>query len=152
MTKAPDIRYTAGKESICIARWPLAVDRKISRDAKENQQNQQTADFIYCIAFGKTAEAAEKYLVKGTKILVEGRIQTGSYTNNQGQKVYTTDVAVENLEFCESKKTADENAAGSQRGSSGGYQQQSRQQAPETDKDGFMNIPDGVEDEGLPFN
>lgn len=155
MTKAPDIRYTAGQESICVARWTLAVDRRIPKEAKENKknlQNQQTADFIYCIAFGKTAEAAEKYLTQGTKILVEGRIQTGSYTNNQGQKVYTTDVVVESWEFCESKKASEGNAAQNQRGSSGGYQQQSRQQAPETDKDGFMNIPDGVEDEGLPFN
>ena len=107
----------------------------------ENNPNQQTTDFISCVAFGKTAEFMEKYADQGTKFVLEGRIQTGSYTNKDGQKVYTTDVVAENLEFAESKGSGDN--AGSQ----------SRQQAqPQTDKDGFMNIPDGVEDEGLPFN
>lgn len=139
LTRKPDIRWTQGQEQKCISRFTLAVDRRMRRD--ENNPNQQTADFISCVAFGKTAEFMEKYADQGTKFVLEGRIQTGSYTNKDGQKVYTTDVVAENLEFAESKGSGDN--AGSQ----------SRQQAqPKTDKDGFMNIPDGVEDEGLPFN
>lgn len=139
LTRKPDIRWTQGQEQKCISRFTLAVDRRMRRD--ENNPNQQTADFISCVAFGKTAEFMEKYADQGTKFVLEGRIQTGSYTNKDGQKVYTTDVVAENLEFAESKGSGDN--AGSQ----------SRQQAqPQTDKDGFMNIPDGVEDEGLPFN
>ena len=139
LTRKPDIRWTQGQEQKCISRFTLAVDRRMRRD--ENNPNQQTADFISCVAFGKTAEFMEKYADQGTKFVLEGRIQTGSYTNKDGQKVYTTDVVAENLEFAESKGSGDN--AGSQ----------NRQQAqPQTDKDGFMNIPDGVEDEGLPFN
>lgn len=139
LTRKPDIRWTQGQEQKCISRFTLAVDRRMRRD--ENNPNQQTADFISCVAFGKTAEFMEKYADQGTKFVLEGRIQTGSYTNKDGQKIYTTDVVSENLEFAESKGSGDN--AGSQ----------SRQQAqPQTDKDGFMNIPDGVEDEGLPFN
>lgn len=139
LTRKPDIRWTQGQEQKCISRFTLAVDRRMRRD--ENNPNQQTTDFISCVAFGKTAEFMEKYADQGTKFVLEGRIQTGSYTNKDGQKVYTTDVVAENLEFAESKGSGDN--AGSQ----------SRQQAqPQTDKDGFMNIPDGVEDEGLPFN
>lgn len=139
LTRKPDIRWTQGQEQKCISRFTLAVDRRMRRD--ENNPNQQTADFISCVAFGKTAEFMEKYADQGTKFVLEGRIQTGSYTNKDGQKIYTTDVVAENLEFAESKGSGDN--AGSQ----------SRQQAqPQTDKDGFMNIPDGVEDEGLPFN
>lgn len=139
LTRKPDIRWTQGQEQKCISRFTLAVDRRMRRD--ENNPNQQTADFISCVAFGKTAEFMEKYADQGTKFVLEGRIQTGSYTNKDGQKVYTTDVVAENLEFAESKGSGDN--AGSQ----------SRQQEQaKTDKDGFMNIPDGVEDEGLPFN
>lgn len=139
LTRKPDIRWTQGQEQKCISRFTLAVDRRMRRD--ENNPNQQTADFISCVAFGKTAEFMEKYADQGTKFVLEGRIQTGSYTNKDGQKIYTTDVVAENLEFAESKGSGDN--AGSQ----------NRQQAqPQTDKDGFMNIPDGVEDEGLPFN
>lgn len=139
LTRKPDIRWTQGQEQKCISRFTLAVDRRMRRD--ENNPNQQTADFISCVAFGKTAEFMEKYADQGTKFVLEGRIQTGSYTNKDGQKIYTTDVVAENLEFAESKGSGDN--AGSQ----------SRQQEqPQTDKDGFMNIPDGVEDEGLPFN
>lgn len=139
LTRKPDIRWTQGQEQKCISRFTLAVDRRVKRD--EHNENQQTADFISCVAFGKTAEFMEKYADQGTKFVLEGRIQTGSYTNKDGQKVYTTDVVAENLEFAESKGSGDN--AGSQ----------SRQQEqPKTDKDGFMNIPDGVEDEGLPFN
>ncbi len=133
LTRDPDVRYSQGENSMAIARYTLAVDRRVRRDA----QDQQTADFIGCVAFGRSAEFAEKYLHQGTKIAIEGRIQTGSYTNKDGQKVYTTDIVVENQEFAESKNGS---------GASGAHSS-----AP-ADQDGFMNIPDGVEDEGLPFN
>ena len=127
----PEIRYSQGAEPTCIARYRLAVDRKYKKDGEQN------ADFINCVVFGKGAEFAEKYLHKGTKILAIGRIQTGSYTNNDGQKVYTTDVVVEEQEFAESKA------------SQGGQQfAPTRPTTPPTDNDGFMNIPD---DENLPF-
>ena len=124
-----EIRYSQGASSTCIARYTLAVDRKFK------QEGQPNADFINCIAFGKLGEFAEKYLHKGVKIAVTGRIQTGSYTNKDNQKVYTTDVVVEEQEFCESKS-----------------QSNSQPQPAPINYDGFMNIPDGIEDEGLPFN
>ena len=129
LVKDPDIRYSQGASSTCIARYTLAVDRKFK------QEGQPTADFINCIAFGKLGEFAEKYLHKGVKIAVTGRIQTGSYTNKDGQKVYTTDVVVEEQEFCESKSS----------------NQSQGNDRPQTSSDDFMSIPDGVED-GLPFN
>ena len=127
----PEIRYSQGAEPTCIARYRLAVDRKYKKDGEQN------ADFINCVVFGKGAEFAEKYLHKGTKILAIGRIQTGSYTNNDGQKVYTTDVVVEEQEFVESKASQ-----GGQQGAP------TRPTTPPTDNDGFMNIPD---DENVPF-
>lgn len=130
LTKDPEVRYSQGEKPMAIARYTLAVDRKFKRDGEAN------ADFINCIAFGKNGEFAEKYLRKGIKIAVVGRIQTGSYTNKDGNKVYTTDVVVEEHEFAESK-----NASQSER----------PQPMPQTDSDGFMNIPDGI-DEELPFN
>ena len=133
----PEIRYSQGAEPTCIARYRLAVDRKYKKDGEQN------ADFINCVVFGKGAEFAEKYLHKGTKILAIGRIQTGSYTNNDGQKVYTTDVVVEEQEFAESK-----NAAG---GNDGGFTPAERPAPSGAAGDGFMNIPDGI-DEELPFN
>lgn len=123
-TKDPDIRYTQGQDSMCVARYTLAVDR-----TKKGE-----ADFISCIAFGKQAEFAEKYVNKGTKIMVEGHIQTGSYTNKDGNKVYTTDVVVDRHEFCESKK------------------QTSDAEQWVTVPEGFMEIPDSVNDGGLPWN
>ena len=137
LTREPDIRYTQGNESMAIARYTLAVDRKVK---KENETN---ADFISCVAFGKNAEFAERYLKQGTKIVVEGRIQTGSYTNKDGQKVYTTDVVVESTEFAESKSSG----SSSEETSGRPRPENTYGSAP----DGFMNIPDGV-DEGLPFN
>lgn len=125
-----DVRYSQGENPMAIARYTLAVDRKFKRDGEPN------ADFINCIAFGKNGEFAEKYLHKGIKILVEGRWQSGNYTNREGQKVYTNDCVVESCEFAESK-----NASQSER----------PQSAPQTDSDGFMRIPDGI-DEELPFN
>ncbi|MGI6072511.1 MAG: single-stranded DNA-binding protein [Lachnospiraceae bacterium] len=141
LTRDPDIRYSQGESSIAVARFTLAVDRRFKRDGD------QSADFISCVAFGKTAEFFEKYIKQGTKICTEGRIQTGSYTNKDGQKVYTTDVVIENVEFAESK------AASS--GTAGQAQSQPAQGAPvptEAVLEGFMSIPDGLEDEGLPFN
>lgn len=119
---------------MAIARYALAVDRK----GRRNQDSDQTADFINCVAFDKAGEFAEKYFRQGMRVLVSGRIQTGSYTNKDGVKVYTTDIVVEDQEFADSK------------GATGESQQQSRPE-PSSVGDGFMNIPDGVEDEGLPF-
>lgn len=134
LTREPDIRWTQGQEQTCVARFTLAVDRR-------RQEGQQSADFISCVAFGKRAEWCEKWTKKGTKIIVIGRIQTGSYKNRDGVTVYTTDVVVEEAEFAESKAAAE----------GGRGQQEPPQYGYETDKDGFMNIPDGV-DEELPFN
>lgn len=139
LTKDPEVRYSSGENALAIARYTLAVDRRFHKD------NEASADFIGCVAFGKGGEFAEKYLRQGTKIVVTGRIQTGSYTNREGHKVYTTEVVVEDQEFAESKAASQNN---SQTGAG------SRQQPPPpmpTDKDGFMQIPDGI-DEELPFN
>ncbi len=142
LTRDPEVRYSSGEGSMAIARYSLAVDRRGRRD--NSGSDQPTADFINIVAFGRDGEFAEKYLRKGMRILVEGRIQTGSYTNKEGQKVYTTDIVVERHEFVESK------------GASGGSDSYSAPSAgPDTSSadsgDGFMNIPDGI-DEELPFN
>ena len=139
LTRDPEVRYSAGENSLAIARYTLAVDRRFKRDGEA------TADFISCVSFGRTAEFAEKYFRQGLKIVVSGRIQTGSYTNRDGQKVYTTEVVVEDQEFAESKNAASGN-------SDGGYRPAERPAPSSAIGDGFMNIPDGVEDEGLPFN
>lgn len=147
LTRDPDVRYSQGSQPIAIARYTLAVDRRSRND-------EQSADFISCIAFGKGAEFAEKYLQQGTKILIRGRIQTGSYTNRDGQKVYTTDVVVEEHEFAESKASASQNS-GSNYGGYNNYSQEPRQSAPAISSsvgDGFMSIPDDLDDEGLPVN
>lgn len=137
LTRDPEIRYSQTSEPVAIARYTLAVDRRFKREGE------QTADFISCIAFGKAAEFAEKYLHKGTKIAITGRIQTGSYTNKEGQKVYTTDVVIEEQEFAESKSAGQEDREERDR--------QAMQAAGYTDAgDGFMNIPEGVDDL-LPF-
>lgn len=138
LTRDPEVRYTQGDNQMAIARYTLAVDRRFNRNGDEN-----TADFISCVAFGKSGEFAERYLRKGTKIAVTGRIQTGSYTNKDGVRVYTTEVVVEDQEFAESK-----NSAGSVDNS--GFAPAGRP-APAAAGDGFMNIPDGI-DEELPFN
>ena len=131
LTRDPEVRYSGGDNATAVARYSLAVDRRFKRE------NEPSADFINCVGFGKTAEFAEKYFRKGMRICVVGRIQTGSYTNRDGQKVYTTDVVVEEQEFAESKGASENNGA-------------DRPQ-PTTDNNGFMNIPDGI-DEELPFN
>lgn len=124
-TKDPDIRYTQSEQPMTIARFNLAVDRRFKKDGE------QSADFISCVAFGKTAEFIEKYVFKGTKIAVEGRIQTGSYTNQDGNKVYTTDVVVEQVEFAGSKTDS--------------------KSAAKESNDDFNDVADGLDDEGLPF-
>lgn len=135
LTRDPDIRVSnTSDRQITVARYTLAVDRRGKKD-----DNAQTADFISCVAFDRAAEFAEKYLHQGTKVLVTGRIQTGSYTNKEGHKVYTTDVMIEEQEFCESK------AAG--QGLVGEVKPHQT-----TAEDGFMNLPDGMDDEGLPFS
>ncbi len=153
LTRNPDIRYSQGEKATCVARYTLAVNRRFRREGD------QDADFINCVAFGRQGEFAEKYLKQGTKIVISGRIQTGSYTNRDGIKVYTTDVVVEEQDFAESKAAA--------ANYSGGYQQNSYQGAPapapepqptmtsrpapsEAVSDGFMTIPEGIEEE-LPF-
>lgn len=137
LTREPEVRYSQNSDgSMAVARYTLAVDRRRARTNSDGAE--QTADFISCVAFGRQGEFAEKYFFKGIKIAISGRIQTGSYTNKDGQRVYTTDVVVEEQEFCESKQNQQ---------SSGIIQPNSN-----VDSNGFMSIPDGVEDEGLPFN
>ena len=137
-TRDPEVRYSQDTESTAVARYTLAVDRKFKKEG-----DQQTADFIPCVCFGRAAEFVEKYVKKGTKLAIVGRIQTGSYTNRDGQKVYTTDVVVEEQEFAESKN--------SQSGGNGGNYQTGGNGSNYQNSDGFMNIPDGI-DEELPFN
>ena len=141
LTRDPNISYSQSGDNMAIARFTLAVDR---RGRRQDGADQQTADFIGCVCFGRQAEFAEKYLRQGTKVAVTGRIQTGSYTNKDGQKVYTTDVVLDDIEFAESK-----NAQG---GGDSNYSYQAPQRpTPSAAGDGFMNIPDGI-DEELPFN
>ena len=131
LTRDPDVRYTGEGNSMAVARYTLAVDRRFKREGEP------TADFINCVTFGKSAEFVDKYLHKGTKMVVSGRIQTGSYTNKDGQKVYTTDVIVEEQEFAESKSASAGSATS----------------APTGQKDtSFMNVPDDLGSEELPFN
>ena len=140
LTRDPEVRYFAGDNAMAIARYGLAVDRN-RRD--NNNPDQPTADFFNIVAFGRTGEFAEKYLRKGMRILIEGRIQTGSYTNKEGQKVYTTDIVAERHEFVDSK---------SQSGGSGdSFVPAPGQDSAGDSGDGFMNIPDGI-DEELPFS
>ncbi len=165
LTRDPEVRYSQGDNAMAIARYTLAVDRRFNRGGDDS-----SADFIGCVAFGKSAEFAERYLHKGTKLLVTGRIQTGSYTNKDGVKVYTTDVVVEDQKFAENKNNAGNNDGGYNGGAYGGntyggnnYGGNSygggngyngganRRPEPAAATDGFMNIPDGI-DEELPFN
>lgn len=128
-TRDPEIRYSQGENSMAVAKFILAVDRRFN-----SGENEQTADFISCVAFGKRAEFFEKYTRQGTKLVIEGHIQTGNYTNKDGNRIYTTDIVVESAEFAESKASAEGNAP--------------NRSESETDEDGFMNIQDGE----LPFN
>ena len=134
LVRDPEVRYAQSGDNMAIARFTLAVDRR-----GKKEEYQQTADFIGCVCFGRLGDFTEKYLRQGTKIAVVGRIQTGSYTNKDGQKVYTTDVVIDEIEFAESKVA-----------NSDSYTAPSRPE-PSSVGDGFMNIPDGI-DEELPFN
>lgn len=138
LTRDPEIRWSQGDNQMAIARYTLAVDRRYNRNEG------QTADFINCVAFSRNAEFAEKYLKQGTKIAITGRIQTGSYTNKDGNKVYTTDVVVEEQEFAESKNSSSANSSGT------GYQPAAKPAPSNASAEGFMSIPDTVEDD-LPF-
>ena len=144
LTRDPEVRYSQGEKATAIARYTLAVDRTFKRDGE------QTADFINCVVFGRSAEFAERYFRQGTKIAISGRIQTGIYTNKDGVKVYTTEVVVDEQEFAESK-AASANNSGFQ--PQGGYQQAAPAKPSPNAAigDGFMNIPDGI-DEELPFS
>lgn len=152
LTRDPDVRYSQGESPSAIARYTLAVDRRFVR---RDNPDAQTADFIGCVAFGKAGEFAERYLKKGTKICVTGRIQTGSYTNKDGVKVYTTDVVIDDQEFAESKNAQTSGPDYSSYANAG--RSQSSAPAPEKEEspsgavEGFMNIPEGI-DEELPFN
>ena len=156
LTRDPEVRYSQGDAATAVARYTLAVDRRFRR-----QGDEQTADFISCVSFGKTAEFVERYLKQGTKIAGCGRIQTGSYTNRDGVKVYTTDVIVEEQEFAESKAVSQQNnsyrapAAAAPAPAPAAYSASPAPApmpaAPDTSADGFMNIPDSI-DEELPFN
>ena len=134
LTRDPEVRYSQGERSMAIAKYSLAVDRRGRRN-----ENDQTADFINIIAFDKAGEFAEKYFRQGMRVLVSGRIQTGSYTNKDGVKVYTTDIVVEDQEFADSKQASGDGSGATR-------------PEPSSVGDGFMNIPDGVDDQGLPFN
>ena len=139
LTRDPEVRYTSGERSMAIARYTLAVDRGFKR----GDSSEQNADFIPCIAFDKAGEFAEKYFRQGMRVLVSGRLQTGNYTNKDGHKVYTTEVIIDTQEFADSKGASD---------GSSSYQASTRPSPTSASTDGFMNIPDGVDDEGLPFN
>ena len=128
LVRDPDIRYSQGQNSMCVAKFTLACDRRYKKE------NEQTADFISCIAFGKTGEFIEKYVIKGTKLMVEGRWQTGSYTNKEGQKIYTNDCVIDGVEFAESKKAAADEPT----------------TPPSAPDDDFMNLAEGIDDE-MPF-
>ena len=140
LTRDPEVRYSQGERSMAIARYTLAVDR---RGRRGQEGSEQTADFIPCVAFDRAGEFAEKYFRQGMRVLISGRIQTGSYTNKDGQRVYTTEVIIEDQEFADSKNSS---------GGDGGYQPMSRPAPTSAIGDGFMNIPDGIDEEGLPFN
>lgn len=142
LTRDPEVRYSQGEKPMAIARYTLAVDRRFNRNGDD-----ASADFISCIAFGRSGEFAEKYFRKGIKVVITGRIQTGSYTNKDGNTVYTTDVVVEDQEFAESKNASGNNIEGN---SNGTGMDKPDASFPESG-DGFMNIPDGL-DEDLPFN
>ena len=137
LARDPEIRYSQGDTPMAIARYTLAVDRRGRKDGSQ----EQTADFISIVAFGKAGEFVEKYFRQGQRVLVSGRIQTGSYTNKEGQRVYTTNVVADEQEFADAKRN----------GGVGGQRDVARENN-NVFGDGFMNIPDGVEDENLPFN
>ena len=134
LTRDPEIKYSQGNEPMAIARYTLAVDRR-----RKSQDDAQAADFLPCVAFGKAGEFAEKYFRQGMRVLVEGRITTGSYTNKDDQKIYTTEVTVENQEFADTK-------------SASGATKPAGNRPARKANDDFMDVPDDGDGEGLPFN
>ena len=143
LTRDPEVRYSQDENPTAVARYTVAVDRRFKREGET------TADFIPCVVFGRSAEFAEKYFRQGMRVSISGRIQTGSYTNREGQKVYTTEVVVEDQEFAESKASSDSYAAAHPRTEAAPATSMPSPSAASAD--GFMNIPDGI-DEELPFN
>lgn len=143
LTRDPEVRYSQGANSLAVARFTLAVDRRFKREGEAS------ADFINCVAFGKTAEHVERYYRQGIKVVVCGRIQTGSYTNRDGVKVYTTDIVVEESEFAESKSNSESGSRDYRSSAPSPSSAPAPSRVPSND--GFMNIPDGI-DEELPFN
>lgn len=150
LTRDPEVRYGQGGNQTAVARFSIAVDRRFKREG------QPDADFFNCTAFGKQAEFVERYLHKGTKMVVIGSIQNDNYTNRDGQMVYSVRIIVDELEFAESKSASagngDNFGGGNYGGNGGNYGAPASRPAPSPIGDGFMNIPDGVEDEDLPFN
>ena len=140
LTRDPEIRYSQGENGTAVGRYTIAVDRRFKRD------NEPTADFIPCVVFGRSAEFAEKYFRQGMRVSVSGRMQTGSYTNKDGQKVYTTDIVIEEQDFAESKAASQQNNSGNAQNASNN--QQAQQPKPQASPDGFMS----ADDEGLPFH
>lgn len=136
LTRDPEVRYSQGENSMAIGRFSIAVDRRFKRDGDA------TADFFNCVAFGRQGEFVEKYLKQGTKVVVSGRIQNNNYTNKNGEKVYSVEITVEEIEFAESKAASQNNG--------GDYSRPAPAPAPNAAPDGFMNIPSGFEE--LPFN
>lgn len=146
LTKDPEVRYSQGDKATAVARYTVACDRRFKRDGEP------TADFIPCVAFGRQGEFAERYFRKGMRVSVSGRIQTGSYENNEGRRIYTTEVIIEDQEFAESKAESEQFRRSQDSAAAGSAPVSQREQAPSGDPgDGFMNIPDGI-DEELPFN
>lgn len=139
LTRDPEVRYSQGASQTAIGRFSLAVDRRFKREGEPD------ADFFNCTTFGKQAEFVEKYLRQGTKVVITGRVQNDNYTNKEGQKVYSVQIIVEEIEFAESKNAAASNAGASN------YQADSRPSPSQAAGDGFMSIPEGAEEE-LPFN
>ena len=149
LTRNPDVRYSTGQNPTCVARYNIAVNRRFKKDGEPD------ADFISCVAFGKNGEFAEKYLKQGTKVVICGRIQTGSYTNREGQRVYTTDVIVEEHDFAESKSSqnqthSSQNPQNASNNRPNDYEQMNIDNLPASQNDGFMTVPEGIEEE-LPF-
>lgn len=140
LTRDPEVRYSQGQKQMAIARYTLAVDRR-----GRKTEDQQTADFIPCVAFDRAAEFAEKYFHQGMRVLVSGRIQTGSYTNREGQRIYTTEVILDDQEFADSKNNE-------QNDPQYNPPTEDRRPQPTVSGDDFLSIPDGVDESGLPFN
>ena len=145
LTRDPEVRYSQGANQTAVARFSIAVDRRIKREGEPD------ADFFNCTSFGRQAEFVERYLHKGTKVVLSGRVQNDNYTNKDGQMVYTVRIMLDEVEFAESKNASGGGNGGYGGGNGGGFGGADSAPAPSGAGDGFMNIPDGI-DEELPFN